>query len=139
VNLSDALVAVVREASLVVLLEGGPAYRETNISREGRFHWRLFSPGEAAVSDRPTPESIEEEFEEGTGTPAQLEAMTGRVYANRVVGGYRFWENPQLEGNHRHTKCGTGSSAGEWVHFVAHRVKGPPQPHGHWKGAKPRL
>jgi hypothetical protein len=120
-----------------LFLEGGPGPGQWNISREGRFHWREFFPGEAPVRDRPSLEQIEEEAEEGIGSPAEFQAMAGRVYANKVVGRYRFWENPQLEGKRQHTKCGTGSPEGEWVPFVARRIKGPPQPHGHWKGTKP--
>jgi hypothetical protein len=76
-----------------------------------------------------------EEVEEGNPTPAYFEAMRGRVTADRVVGEIRLWEGPSTVPGKLHARCGTGSPEGEWLKFVAHRIHGPAQPDGHWKGS----
>jgi hypothetical protein len=111
-----------------------PGHR-VRIGGKGRFSYHLFLPAEGPAVLRPAARRITvEEVEEDNPTPAYFEAMRGRVTGNRVIGEIRLWEGPSTVPGKRHARCGTGSPEGEWLKFVAHRIHGPAQPDGHWKG-----
>ncbi len=114
-----------------LVIEGGDGGR---VDVGGHFHHTEYEPPEAGEkppsTDRPTIEEVEESIV--YGVPAFFTEVKGRVFSNSVIGWIRFWEGPGRTPGSLHFKCGTGSSEGKWIKFVAHRVSGPVQPHGHW-------
>jgi hypothetical protein len=114
-----------------LMIEGG---RGGHVDAGGRFHFTEYEPAEAGEKPPSKDLASVESVEEGIvyGIPASFRQIKGRVFSNSVVGWIRFWEGPGRTPGSLHSKCGTGSPAGEWVKFALPRVNGPAQPHGHW-------
>lgn len=56
--------------------------------------------------------------------------LEGKVYRDAVRGFYRAWEERSGEEGEFPPRCGTLSPRGRPIHFVAHRVSGPPWGYG---------
>ena len=83
--------------------------------------WKRFPIAPDGRFERQARESYE-------GSGDYFLALSGQVRPNRIVGEYRAWEERMGE-EEFFPRCGTVTPRGLDMHFVAHRVDGPP-----WSG-----
>jgi hypothetical protein len=96
----------------------------TVVCSDGSTHRQLFADGIPNPRHR-TVIQRSGVYDYHISLPAYFEAMHGRVYASHIVGRLRFAEASRDQNSQRR-KCGTQSPKGNWVTFVAPRIKGPP-------------
>ena len=65
-------------------------------------------------------------FESYEGGGSYFAGLEGKVHRNTVRGFYRAWEERGGEEGEFPPRCGTLSPRGRPIHFVAHRISGPP-------------